>query len=279
MGVPGFFLWLWKNYKTTNFVFQKEKILIEDITKYTKIDEKKLERLKHKNEENQLLLYDLDNIDYLLIDTNCLIHPMCFKILAENPELKNQDKLEGRMIEQVLNYITYLTDYVKPKKGLFIAIDGVAPVAKIKQQRSRRFKSVHDRELFDKIKEKHNKPIPNFWNNSAITPGTIFMEKLHHAIIKWSEESKLQVIYSSCNTPSEGEHYAGWRFDQDRLRGDFSPWPVGQRKVCSDGARGFGKERVGSPPSSADQQGHDTESSQRIENGPAGSPNMNVGTP
>jgi 5'-3' exonuclease len=206
MGVPGFFLWLWKNYKTTNFVFQKEKIIIEDITKYTKIDEKKLERLKYKNEENQLLLYDLDNIDYLLIDTNCLIHPMCFKILAENQDIKNQDKLEGRMIEQVLNYITYLVDYVKPKKGVFIAIDGVAPVAKIKQQRSRRFKSVHDRELFDKIKAKHGKPISNFWNNSAITPGTIFMEKLHHAIIKWSEESKLQVIYSSCNTPSEGEH-------------------------------------------------------------------------
>lgn len=91
-------------------------------------------------------------------------------------------------------------------KGVFIAIDGVAPVAKIKQQRSRRFKSVHDRELFDKIKAKHGKPIPHFWNNSAITPGTMFMEKLHYAILKWSEESKIQVIYSSCNTPSEGEH-------------------------------------------------------------------------
>ena len=206
MGVPGFFLWLWKNYKTTNFVFQKEKILIEDITKYMNIDEKKLERIKKNNNENKKLLEDLNSIDYLLIDTNCLIHPMCFKILAENQELKNQDKLEGRMIEQVLDYITHLTDYVKPKKGVFIAIDGVAPVAKIKQQRSRRFKSVHDRELFDKIKIKHGKPIPNFWNNSAITPGTMFMQKLHNAIIKWSEESKLQVIYSSCNTPSEGEH-------------------------------------------------------------------------
>ena len=32
------------------------------------------------------------------------------------------------------------------------------------------------------------------------------MEKLHNKIISWSKEQKLQVIYSSCNTPSEGEH-------------------------------------------------------------------------
>ena len=30
MGVPGFFLWLWKNYKQSHFVFQKEKLLIKD---------------------------------------------------------------------------------------------------------------------------------------------------------------------------------------------------------------------------------------------------------
>ena len=203
MGVPGFFLWLWKNYKNTNFVFQKEKLLIEDTSK---CDEEKKARKEKRNEENSKLLDEVNNIDYLLIDTNCLIHPMCFKILAENPELKNQDKLEGRMIEQVLKYISELNDYVKPKKGIFIAIDGVAPVAKIKQQRSRRFKSVHDRDLYDRLRKKFDKPIPNFWNNSAITPGTLFMEKLHHAITKWCKEQTVQVIYSSCNTPSEGEH-------------------------------------------------------------------------
>jgi hypothetical protein len=149
---------------------------------------------------------ELNEIDYFLIDTNCLIHPMCFKTLAENPEMTNTEKLEGKMINKVLEYISELVDYVKPKKGVFIAIDGVAPVAKIKQQRSRRFKSVHDRELYDKIRKKHNKPIPTFWNNSAITPGTLFMEKLHHKIIEWSKTQKVQVIYSSCNTPAEGEH-------------------------------------------------------------------------
>ena len=187
MGVPGFFLWLWKNYKQSNFVFQKEKLIAT-------------------NEEVEEIISELNEIDYFLIDTNCLIHPMCFKILAENSEINNIEILEGKMINKILEYITHLVDYIKPKKGVFIAIDGVAPLAKIKQQRSRRFKSIHDKELYDKIRKKHNKPIPIFWNNSAITPGTLFMEKLHYRIIDWTKIQKVKIIYSSCNTPAEGEH-------------------------------------------------------------------------
>ena len=155
MGVPGFFLWLWKKYKNTNFVFQKENLEINDN-----------------------LLKDINNIDYLLIDTNCLIHPVCFKTIDNNGEITNFNILEDKMIKNVLEYMDMIISYSKPKKGVFIAIDGVAPVAKMKQQRSRRFKSVHDRELWDKIRKKHKKPIPKFWNNSAISPGTIFMEKI-----------------------------------------------------------------------------------------------------
>jgi 5'-3' exonuclease len=182
MGVPGFFLWLWKKYKKDNFVFCKSTL------------------------DDQELLDKVNSIDYLLIDANCLIHPMCFKILAENPEFKNQNSLENKMIQQVLDYIDYLINYVKPTKGVYLAIDGVAPVAKIKQQRYRRFKSVHDRILFDNIKEKHNKPVPKFWNNSAITPGTEFMERLHYRILAWAKTKDTEIIYSSCKTPSEGEH-------------------------------------------------------------------------
>ena len=84
MGVPGFFLWLWKKYKKDNFVFCKNTI------------------------HDQELLDKVNSIDYLLIDANCLIHPMCFKILAENPEFKNKNSLEKKMIQQVLDYIDYL---------------------------------------------------------------------------------------------------------------------------------------------------------------------------
>tara|TARA_Y100000991_G_scaffold149369_1_gene113206 strand:- start:6423 stop:8174 length:1752 start_codon:yes stop_codon:yes gene_type:complete len=183
MGVPGFFLWLHKRYKKTNFVFNKYKL------------------------DNEELLDKVNNIDYLLIDANCLIHPKCFEVLAEYPDYKNQDSLENKMINAVLEYIDKLIEYANPKKGVYLAIDGVAPVAKIKQQRYRRFKSVHDKILFDNIRLKHNKDVHKSWNNSAITPGTVFMEKLHHRILNWAKSKKTKkIIYSSCKTPAEGEH-------------------------------------------------------------------------
>ena len=195
MGVPGFFLWLWKKYKKTNFVFSKSQI------------------------NDTQLLEKVNSIDYLLIDANCLIHPTCFKVLAENPDFTNKESLENKMMNATLEYIDKLINFVDPKKGIYLAIDGVAPTAKIKQQRYRRFKSVHDRELFDNIKKKHNKPITKFWNNSAITPGTEFMERLHYKILAWAQNKHLKVIYSSCKTPSEGEHKL-LQFIRDNIKQD-----------------------------------------------------------
>jgi 5'-3' exonuclease len=177
MGVPGFFLWLMKNYKKDGFVFKQN---------------------------DQRFKSEVENIDYFLIDANCLIHPVCFRIIAENPELYDNEKLEDKMIVAVLEYFETIIAFVNPTKGTFIAIDGVAPIAKIKQQRSRRFKSIADKILWDNIKKKHSRPITNHWNNNAITPGTVFMEKLHKRITNWSKDKN--IIYSSYLTPAEGEH-------------------------------------------------------------------------
>lgn len=187
MGVPGFFLWLTKNYKKERFVFKKSSLLKDD---------KELEKV--------------NNIDYFLIDTNCMLHPVCFKILAENSKIKDINKLQNKMFIACIEYLEKIINIAEPKKGVYIAIDGVAPVAKIKQQRSRRFKSIHDRDLYNNIRKKHEKEIPFFWTNSCITPGTKFMKQLNRNIIDWSKKyskkNKLEIIYSSCYTPSEGEH-------------------------------------------------------------------------
>lgn len=185
MGVPGFFLWLMKKYKNDGFVFQKEK-------------------LDPKNNYEQF--NDVNSIDYFLIDANCLVHPVCFKTLADNPDLLSIEKLEHKMLNNICEYLEKIIKYTNPKKGVYIAIDGIAPAAKIKQQRSRRFKSIADKNLWDKIKIKHNKPLGNYWNNNAVTPGTIFMEKLHQKLLVWAKTLDIPIIYSSCFTPAEGEH-------------------------------------------------------------------------
>ena len=103
MGIPHFFAWLLKNYKKDGFVFTKNKLS--------------------------------ESIDYFLIDANCMIHPVCFRVLAENPDVTDNDKLENKMINAVIEYFEKIITYVDPSKGVYIAIDGVAPVAKVKQQR------------------------------------------------------------------------------------------------------------------------------------------------
>jgi len=182
MGVPGFFLWFLKKYKNFKFVFSK-------------------------NGKNSNL--SMDDIDALLIDTNCLLHPQCFKVLADNPNLTNSIELENKMINGCIEYLKYIIEYSNPKKLIYIAIDGVAPIAKIKQQRMRRFKSVKDKFLNDRIKKKHNKKINTYWNNSAITPGTDFMQKITNKIKDFCKNydfNNRKVIFSTANTPSEGEH-------------------------------------------------------------------------
>jgi len=189
MGVPGFFLWLLKKYKHKNFILAKDVNITND---------------------------KINNIDELLIDANCLIHPQCFKILNENQHFADVEKLESAMINQCILYIDELIRYSKPKKLVYIAVDGVAPLAKIKQQRIRRYKAYKDTQIFNELKHKYNKEITNDWSNVVITPGTKFMEKLMFEItryinaINWSLDiygnNKVTVIFSPSTIPAEGEH-------------------------------------------------------------------------
>jgi 5'-3' exonuclease len=174
MGVPRFYLWLTKKYNNEELIIKKNKLN--------------------------------NKFDYLAIDANSLFHPICMKVVTDNNKLQDNDKLEDIMLKHIIEYIILLIELISPTKGTYIAVDGVAPLAKIKQQRSRRFKSIHDKNLWDNIKKKYNIPIDNHWNNSAITPGTVFMKKLHNYILEWINSTKYKIIYSSCLTPSEGEH-------------------------------------------------------------------------
>lgn len=200
MGVPGFVAWLYHNHKKTNFIFKHlfKQILTEQ-NNITNIDDVEL------NDSIRV-----ETVDHLLIDTNCLIHPQSKIVCINNPNLveNNVELLEKKIIKQVIEYIKLLIDKTKPTKSIYISVDGVAPMAKIKQQRLRRFKTMYDNKMTELISKKYNKPTKKEWNNSAITPGTIFMDKLMKSILSWIKNTNFdcKVIFSSSYTPGEGEH-------------------------------------------------------------------------
>lgn len=176
MGVPKFFKWLIDNYP-------EHKIVLPEMPK---------------------------EVDRLYIDANGLFHPMCFDILKLNPKLNDIEKLEKKMFKRIMAYIEYLTITVNPKKSLFVSVDGVAPMAKMNQQRKRRFRSIDDARLRESIKKSHGHPADIPWSNTVITPGTKFMEDLMSYLqLKLSQlqkKIKIQVTLSPYNVPGEGEH-------------------------------------------------------------------------
>lgn len=171
MGVPGFFVWL----------------------------------MKH-NVHNNIILNKLDNIDNLYFDANCLFHPKCFDILKLHPSITDTYKLEELMIKRIIKYIKYIIDYVNPKNKIFIAVDGVAPIAKINQQRKRRYKSVIDKEYNEYLNNKYKMNKNTSWSNIVITPGTNFMIRLDKELEKLKNLSNNKIIYSSYKEEGEGEH-------------------------------------------------------------------------
>lgn len=149
--------------------------------------------------------------NFLFLDLNCAIHPCCREILSkiDNYDPKYAHDYERKMINNVQNYIKRLVQFVKPE-FCFIAIDGVAPAAKMGQQRLRRFKTILEREQQNDLKQKiFNKENKSFWDTNAISPGTEFMEKLKNSItsfIKTSGFDDVDIVFSSANVYGEGEH-------------------------------------------------------------------------
>ena len=145
--------------------------------------------------------HPLCDVNWLFMDFNCLIYHCIPKIVVES-----------EFIDSIITYCLKVIKEVNPK-NVFIAIDGVVPMAKMRQQRLRRFKSAWLSEKKDWDKEWDKE-----WDKNAITPGTYFMTNLKKAL-----ETMLQPnwILSSSDEPGEGEHkiMALWR--KGTCKGNF----------------------------------------------------------
>ena len=113
-------------------------------------------------------------IHNLYMDCNSIIYDVIHSMTDKNSTNK---MIIHAVIDKIENYIAI----IEPSKLVFIAFDGVAPVAKLEQQRIRRYKSHFQNEMTKKVFKKEE----SGWNTAAITPGTEFMKELNAGIIEY----------------------------------------------------------------------------------------------
>lgn len=139
MGIPSFFRWI--------------------VQKYPKLTEQAIETVE----------YDINNVqvpvdatqpnpngveyDNLYLDMNGIIHP------CTHPEDKPAPKNEDEMYLEIFKYIDRIFNIIRPRKLLYMAIDGVAPRAKMNQQRSRRFRAAQEAQILIDEQEKVQKEL------------------------------------------------------------------------------------------------------------------------
>lgn len=137
----------------------------------------------------------------LAVDMNCMIyHVLREPAMAATSYPGEDGRLiwERRLQEEVCKYLLHVWRNAGAPAHVYVALDGVVPFAKIKQQRFRRFKSAAERA---NAADTGGTPA---WDTNAITPGTAFMKAMGDSLRVTGSSHGWKI--SDTDEPGEGEH-------------------------------------------------------------------------
>jgi 5'-3' exonuclease len=152
-----------------------------------------------------------DALSWLFMDYNGLIYHCLQRADVPVYSEEHHEEWETAFLEIVVSSTLWMIRQVAPTVGVFLAMDGVVPMAKMRQQRLRRFTSVWLRTQETQKAEKAEKAVR--WDTNAITPGTVFMTRLRQRLERMIQEHGSNWHLSSSDEPGEGEHkiLSAWR--------------------------------------------------------------------
>ncbi len=200
MGVPRLFPWIIKNFPNAKIHFSEGKYFL-------KVDfPDNCNLLIPISDEHRL------QVDNIYLDANGLLHSAAQHVFNYGGVKHKMDIYANfthdekivKVYELFWQKVMRVVSIANPRKRVYIAIDGPAPLAKQAQQRQRRFVSALS-----------SMATGNTFDPNCITPGTTFMFELtkfmHYSIRRemCNTDSILrnaEVFFSPPTVPGEGEH-------------------------------------------------------------------------
>mmetsp|Transcript_8531 Transcript_8531/g.29162 ORF Transcript_8531/g.29162 Transcript_8531/m.29162 type:complete len:846 (+) Transcript_8531:124-2661(+) len=203
MGVPAFFQWLRERYPT----------MMHEVMEGESLDRAYANAAAEGRQPVQ-------RCDHLYLDLNGIVHPCC------HPEDgQPQPKSEEEMLRRIEAHLDRLMELMRPTAFVYFALDGVAPRAKMNQQRTRRYVAAQERAeaaaAEDALRDElaaTGQPAPEKkaakWDHNVITPGTEFMRKLADFLRAYCARrarshprwKHISFLLSDATVPGEGEH-------------------------------------------------------------------------
>tara|TARA_Y200000002_G_scaffold382547_1_gene399965 strand:- start:148 stop:1920 length:1773 start_codon:yes stop_codon:yes gene_type:complete len=200
MGIPSYFKYLIKKYP-------RDELLLESPPDNCEAFYLDLNGIIHNSSQFIVKQYENNIID----QKNSLQSAESIEISIQKNREKILEELYPKMFDHIFNSIQKLALFVNPTKLLYIAMDGVAPRAKMQQQRQRRFKKVFNQKEIHDLYHKHNTPYISsiLFDSNCITPGTSFMYNLSLHLqekLLTLKDNFPEIIFSDTSVPGEGEH-------------------------------------------------------------------------
>lgn len=150
----------------------------------------------------------------LQFDFNCLIYrclraPLVLPYPGDTAGYDAMDAWKNSFFTEIRRTVKEVWAAAGRPRSVFLAVDGVVPMAKIRQQRVRRFKSAWLR----------RDSAESGWDQNAITPGTEFMESLGAMLKEMCRGEGTGWTLSGADESGEGEHKIMARLRQSPSQG------------------------------------------------------------